>query len=156
MTFLVTVIAVLSVIAVVLAELAVRLTKHRRSAQVVMGAVIAFAGVAPILMHMDRTTRYALNSGLGRFPQFERLTLLLVCATWIACVLLLIVRMRLLTIPLPFIAGWIYLRRIMQFARSDDFVMYDNVPNVWMFILILAATLAAFLYHVRLAFASSD
>ena len=156
MTFLGTVIAVLAVIAIVFAEIAARATKNRRWAQVVMGAVMAFGGVLPILMHMDRTMRYALNSGFGPLPQFQRAALLLVIATWVLSVLLLIAHMRLLTIPLPFIAGWIYLRKIMPLARNNELVMYDNVPNVWMFILILAATLAAFVYHVRLVFASND
>lgn len=156
MTFLVTVISVLTIIAIVAAEIAARATKHRRWAQVVMGAVIAFAGVVPILMHMERTTRYALHSGFGPFPQFQRMAMLLVSVTWVLCVLLLILRMRFLTIPLPFLAGWIYLRKIMQLARNDHYAMYDNVPNVWMFILILAATVAAFVYHVRLVFSSSD
>ena len=150
MGFLLVAVLVLFTIAAIVAEVAARITRRRA-----MMFPFALAGLVPVLAHMERTTRYALNSDVAAaWPQldaFRRNTFIVVAAAAVAATVLIAVRAQLATIPLPLVTFWIYFRFVLPLAAHAQYgsSFHDNVPNVWMFIGCATASFALLVLGVR-------
>ena len=155
MGFLLAALLILTAVAVLVAEVLAAVTgRHPRLGRAVAIALVV-AALLPIVAHMQGTTRYALESddasAYPRLASFRRSTIVLVAAVAIVAAMLVMAGLRLLIVPLPFIAAGLYFRMLIPMAahRQHGLVFYDNVPNVWMFMFVAAATLLLLVFHLR-------